>query len=565
MPHIEPARTDSADASAKEPTDRAACYHQTLLGQLDQRFLSSRAVRVALVALLGAILIVPSVQFVHRIEKIDKSLYRETGERHCTALGRWLPTAAVLADPEGHEDPYGYGHWFPTPPFVLICLVPFSMMGYTAAGIVWAALKVIGFVVAAALLIRELGRGESAQEPPALAGWCARAKCSAKAPHGWMHLWHRRLGGGFTGETPVPQSRASVNCSTPQPRPGAPGPLAALLTPARQPWTTAFAVPTGVILMTGIFSLRPVVSDIQHGNLNIFMMIWLALAWLLYMRKNDVSAGLFVGLAIVTKLTPALLLVYFIYKRAWRVCLGAAVGLFLFFIFLPGLYLGFGHNIELLHAWFDMLVAPFALHGYATLEIPNQSLYGVALRLLSNAGVLSIEHMPTDQAMSAGMESMARPLTVAGRLIRPATSLVVVGILAWLCRSKCPSRRDPRLLLEFGLILLAMLLLSERTWKHHGTTLPIVYLGVWYVLTCYAWSKRFTAWFVAGLVVQIILLLGTSEGILGERLAESLLDGGVFCWGLVLCLVQTGILLRALGALGAPSFALAKGGESLSR
>ncbi len=35
----------------------------------------------------------------------------------------------------------------------------------------------------------------------------------AKAVHGWMHLWHRRLGGGFTGETPVPQSQASVNCS----------------------------------------------------------------------------------------------------------------------------------------------------------------------------------------------------------------------------------------------------------------------------------------------------------------------------------------------------------------
>ncbi len=30
-----------------------------------------------------------------------------------------------------------------------------------------------------------------------------------------MHLWHRRLGGGFTIETLVPQSRASVNCAKP--------------------------------------------------------------------------------------------------------------------------------------------------------------------------------------------------------------------------------------------------------------------------------------------------------------------------------------------------------------
>jgi hypothetical protein len=384
-------------------------------------------------------------------------------------LGRWLPTAEVLSD-GSKEDPYGSGHWFPTPPLVLITLVPLTKIGYPAAGCVWAALKLAGMAGALFLVVRELGRG-------------------------------------------------------------------------------GLAVPIGVLVMTCVFGIRPIVSDLQHGNLNIFMMVWLALAWAMFMRRRDVWAGVFLSLAIVTKLTPALVLVYFLYKRQWRVVAGTAVGLVMVFVILPGLYLGFGRNFELLHSWFNMLVAPFAVQGYATLEIANQSVYGVVLRLFSNAGAMSIEFMPDAQALEAGMESMARPDSVLGRLVRPLIGVVVVGGLAWLCRTRCASRRDPRLLLEFGAVLLAMLLLSERTWKHHATTLPLVYLGVWYVLTCFAWTDRFRAWFVAGLIAQLLLLLGSSEGVVGDELSELLLDGGVFCWGLVLCLLQVGVLLRAMRKL----------------
>lgn len=439
-------------------------YRRTLLGKIDAAILNRRAAHGILLLLLAAVLLIPAVQFVHRIQQVDTSVYRESGQRQRTALGRWLPTAALLAESEHSKDPYGFGHWFPTPPFVLISLVPLSQMSYAPAGVVWAALKITGFIMVISLLIREIGRG-------------------------------------------------------------------------------GIGVPVGVLVMTGVFSLRPIVSDLQHGNLNIFMMIWVAAAWLLYLRGRDAWAGVFLALAIVTKITPALLLVYFLYKRAWRVCLGTIVGLALFFVVLPGLYLGFGRNFELLRSWFDMLVAPFALHGYVTREIENQSLYGVLLRLLSNARLLSVEHLPTEQALAAGMEEMIRPLSGLGRLLRPAISLAMVGSLAWLCRARGISRRDPRALLEFGLVLLAMLLMSERTWKHHATTLPLVYLGVWFALTCYPWSDRFRAWFVAGLVAQLLLLLGTSEGLVGDHLGNLLLDGGVFCWGLLLCFIQTAILL----------------------
>lgn len=443
-----------------------AAYERSLLGRIDRDALRLPAVRIVLLALLAGILITPCIQATVTIREIDRSAFRETGERHKTAFGRWLPTVSMVSETRGQGDPYGYGHWFPTPPLVVLSLIPLSKLGYTAAGLVWALLKAGGFVLVMALLIRELGRD-------------------------------------------------------------------------------GHAIPVGVLLMAGVFSLRPVFSDLQHANLNIFVLVWLGLAWWLFLRGHDAWAGIFVALAIVTKVTPGLVLAYFAYKRAWRVCVGALVGLVLFVLVLPGLYFGFGRNLVLLREWFDMLAAPFVLHGYATLEIANQSLYGVLLRLLSNAGILSIEHLPTQQAFSAGMGDMARPATAFGQLLKPALSLGFAAALAWLCRTKATCRRDPRLLLEFGLVLLAMLLMGERTWKHHAATLPLVYLGVWWVLTCHPWSDRFRAWHVAGLVAQLILLLGTSEGLLGDRLGNLVLDGGVFCWGLLLCFVQTGVLLRA--------------------
>ena len=56
--------------------------------------------------------------------------------------------------------------------------------------------------------------------------------------------------------------------------------------------------------------------------------------------------------------------------------------------------------------------------------------------------------------------------------------IAFVALLALLCRTRTTDRRDPRLLGEFALVVLTMLFVSERSWKHHYVTvlLPITYL-----------------------------------------------------------------------------------------
>lgn len=454
-----PAARDHAETVA--PHAALAPYESTLLGIVDRRILSHRAARLALLALVAAILVIPSVQFVVKIQERTSEPWR--AEKNVSALGRWLGNAeAFLAG----ENPYGVGQWFPGPPLVLLAIAPLTKLPVTAAAILWAG-----------------------------------AKCAA-------------VFGGF----------------------------ALMIAALRRPGA---CVPFGVVLMAALYSFRAVVADLQHGNLNIFVFVELAAVWYAYARGWDARAGLLLALAVVTKLTPALLLAYFAYKRAWRVVGWAVVGLLVFFLVLPSLLLGVQRNLDYLHAWFDMLVAPYALHGYVAWDIRNQSLPGVLTRWLAAAGA-GIEHIHPQQSFEFGMEDMARPVSPGSALLIRAAGLAVLGTIAVVCRGTNADRRGLRGLLEFALVLVAMLLLSERTWKHHLTTMPIVFLAVWMAIACRPWSPRFRAAFVVGLGLQWLMLVASSEGVFGDDLADDLLDRGVVGVGLMLCFAQTAYLLWRL-------------------
>lgn len=311
-----------------------------------------------------------------------------------------------------------------------------------------------------------------------------------------------------------------------------------------------FAVPLGVMVLAVLFSARPIWGDITHANINIFVFFEIALAWWLFVNHRDLMAGVIIGLAIVTKVTPGLLLVYFLYKRAWRVVLGAGVGLFLFAGLVPTLILGLERNLVLLDGWFSLIIRPYLFHGFVTLEAANQSLSGTLIRVLwylkwMKVQMLTADLLPPGFAERFGTElyPMARPASLLGATLIRAVNLSIIAALAWLCRTPTTDRRNPRLLLELSLVLVAMLLLSERTWKHHLTTLPIIYLGVWLTLLCYPWPRRTMKILLAGLALQFILLV-----LLKSDLA---LAAGVITLGLLLCFVQTAVMLRRFQARSA--------------
>ena len=141
-------------------------------------------------------------------------------------------------------------------------------------------------------------------------------------------------------------------------------------------WAQALAV---------LLSLRPILGDLQHGNVNLFILFLVIAALTAFRYRHDFSAGLLLALAIACKVTPALLLPYFVWKRAWTTLAGAAVGLMLFLWpgFVPAGFIGWEQNQQQLTSWYREMVQPFVVEGKVWSEHNNQSLPGLATRMLT--------------------------------------------------------------------------------------------------------------------------------------------------------------------------------------
>ena len=81
----------------------------------------------------------------------------------------------------------------------------------------------------------------------------------------------------------------------------------------------------GKFLAVGL-SLRPIEGDLVHGNVNLFILFLTASSLYAFCRYREYPAGLLLGLAIACKLTPALFIPYFLWKRAWKTLLGTSLG-----------------------------------------------------------------------------------------------------------------------------------------------------------------------------------------------------------------------------------------------
>jgi hypothetical protein len=218
-----------------------------------------------------------------------------------------------------------------------------------------------------------------------------------------------------------------------------------------------------------VFSLRPVLGDLHHGNNNLLILFLIVAALYAWRNRYDVLAGLVLALAISYKVTPALFVPYFMYKRSWRTVGATFLGMGVFLLVVPSVVIGPQFNGECLAMWWHRMLSPYVSDGVASPQEVNQSMVGVLTRLLTETGTGAGRY-----EVHLDVNLVSWP---AGRvsLIIKALSVALVGLLALVCRTRTDERRDPRLLGEFALVVLTMLFVSERSWKHHFVTLLIPY------------------------------------------------------------------------------------------
>ena len=223
-----------------------------------------------------------------------------------------------------------------------------------------------------------------------------------------------------------------------------------------------------------LLCLRPILGDLHHANNNIIILSLVVATLVTWRRGHDVIAGLLLALAITYKVTPALFIPYFLYKKSWKVVAATFVGIGLFLFVVPSLVLGTEFNFRCLGSWYRRILGPFVEDGTTTTQEVNQSMVGVVSRLLTlSKGVTAHSNGGAEMPLNL----VAWPPYLVSWLVK-GLSVAFVAALGFLCRTKAQRRDDPRLFGEFALIVLTMLIVSERSWKHHFVTimLPYTYL-----------------------------------------------------------------------------------------
>jgi alpha-1,2-mannosyltransferase len=297
-----------------------------------------------------------------------------------------------------------------------------------------------------------------------------------------------------------------------------------------------------------VLALRPVVGDLTHGNVNLFILLLVVAGLYAFRRGRDFSAGLLLALAIACKVTPALFVPYFLWKRAWKTLAGCTAGLLLFLGAVPACCLGPARNAELLHSWYRQMIEPFVVQGVVTSEHNNQSLPGLVQRLVTHSP--SFITYVNDQLTPLEYHNLLDlDPAVARGLVKGCMALFAL-LVVWACRTPTDRREGWRLAAEFSLVTLGMLLFSERTWKHHCVTLPFAVVA--YYLSACRPGVRLRAYLFGTLAAVVLLMTTTSTGLVEEleRAAKLAQAYGAYVWAYLLLAAALVVLLKTPRAEG---------------
>jgi len=299
-------------------------------------------------------------------------------------------------------------------------------------------------------------------------------------------------------------------------------------------------------VLTVLLTLRPIAGDLSHGNVNLFI-LFLVVGFLhAFHRGRDFLAGIVLGLAMACKVTPALFVPYLAWKRAPRALAGCAAGIALFFWpgFVPACFLGWSENLQQVNSWTTQMVKPFLVEGVVTSEHNNQSLPGLVYRLTTHSP--SFVEYPDNQWTPVRWHNVLSLSPDAARWLVKGFMALFVLLVVWTCRTprEGPGADPPRLAAEYGIVVLGMLLFSERTWKHHCVTLLVPFAVLSYHLVLLWTRKGLRTYLIGSLAAVVLLMTSTSISLLGRDGGKLAQVYGAYVFAFLVLLAALAVVLR---------------------
>ena len=324
-----------------------------------------------------------------------------------------------------------------------------------------------------------------------------------------------------------------------------------------------------VIGLALLWSGQMLISDIQHGNTNIFVLGLIVLHLWLFRRGRDIPAGVALAAAICLKMTPALFVLYWLYQRNWRLLGATVVAGLVFAVGVPVVAVGPSRYVTLMGSWLNKLIIPGLVKGAWYPIHVNQSLPGVMSRYFLTGANGDAFWNPDDfrygdHGCGGWITLAALPGPVVKAMVR-CGQVLVAAAMAWGIGWRKLPRDDGRRMLHYGMITLGMMILNQRTWQHHAAVLLIAVVAIWQAIAFGRMPRRSRRRALAGMLLAgpllwlnasdlyKVLAKATGDGpLVGEYLADYVDAYGPTFWFFMLLLGTSVLLARSMRQVEQP-------------
>jgi hypothetical protein len=194
-------------------------------------------------------------------------------------------------------------------------------------------------------------------------------------------------------------------------------------------------------------TFQPMLSNLMHGQVSGLILLCFCVSyWFLHLER-PFAAGLVLGLIVPFKFYPALFVLYFVWRRQWRVVAGAFITS-LGVMAVSLMTVGWEGNVR----YFGIVLNELQQGGMPSFN--NESISGFLLHAFTHGNVST-------------WADISVPFWLV--LLRLGLILLLVAALVWTMRRPPEVALDPTVVrdLDLSLVVFAMLLISPITWYHY--------------------------------------------------------------------------------------------------
>ncbi len=231
------------------------------------------------------------------------------------------------------------------------------------------------------------------------------------------------------------------------------------------------------LIGTVVMVLPYVTGCLVMGQMALYTLTMLVLCWNGLEKRRQASAGLWLALAISTKVYPIVVVGFFLLRGKWQVLAATLGGLVVMNVVLPGLVFGASDAWRLHRDFWQRSVSGQSSFHLAVVDsnkmsYTNQSSALVARRYTrpTDSGV----DRPDGRPRFINLVNWdAAPVGIAGlRLARvqwllAAAYAAITAATAWVCRPRARVLTMPRMRHEYAAFVLLGLLLSPIVWSFY--------------------------------------------------------------------------------------------------